>query len=131
MKILPVYAAIFALLFVYLSVQTVRQRQRLRISVGDGGNPAMLRTMRVQGNFAEYVPLALLLIALFEMQAAPAWAVHALCVLLLCARVLHAYGVRQNPENLRLRVAAMMGTFSVLVGTALGLLAQGVLRALA
>jgi len=62
MHIVPLYAALLALIFVALSVRTLRMRRRLRIAVGDGGDTALLRAMRVHANFAEYVPLSLLLI---------------------------------------------------------------------
>ena len=72
------YAGILALFFVALSVRTLRTRRRNQIAVGDGGNSEMLRAMRVHGNFAEYAPLALLLIALVESNGAGANWVHAL-----------------------------------------------------
>lgn len=47
MYILPIYAALLVLLFVVLSIRTLRLRRSLKIGVGDGGNPQMLRAMRV------------------------------------------------------------------------------------
>lgn len=61
---LPLYASILALMFVGLSVRTLRMRRRLKIAVRDAGNRRMLRAMRVHSNFAEYVPLGLLLTSL-------------------------------------------------------------------
>jgi len=66
MNILPLYAALLAMLFVALSIRTLRLRRRLRIGIGDAGNEQMLRAMRVHSNFAEYVPLTLFLIYLAE-----------------------------------------------------------------
>nr|WP_323893986.1 MAPEG family protein [Aeromonas allosaccharophila] len=66
MTILPVYAALLALLFVLLSIRTIRTRHSRRVALGHGDDPAMLRAMRVHANFAEYVPLALLLIYFVE-----------------------------------------------------------------
>ncbi len=63
MTILPVYAALLALLFVLLSIRTIRTRHSRKVALGHGDDPAMLRAMRVHANFAEYVPLALLLIS--------------------------------------------------------------------
>ncbi|HAY26639.1 MAG TPA: glutathione metabolism protein, partial [Candidatus Accumulibacter sp.] len=63
----PAYAALLALFFVALSIRTLRLRRELRITVGDGGNPAMLRAMRVHANFAEYVPLGLILLPMNSM----------------------------------------------------------------
>ena len=121
MNIIPLYAALLALLFIYLSAQTIKVRRRVRVAVGDGGNSEMLRAMRVHANFAEYVPLTLVLLGMLELQASPAWVLHALGVLLLVARCSHAYGVSQSDENFRFRVLGMMGTFSTM-GVAAGLL---------
>lgn len=121
MNIIPLYAALLALLFIYLSAQTIKVRRRVRVAVGDGGNSEMLRAMRVHANFAEYVPFTLVLLGMLELQASPAWVLHALGVLLLVARCSHAYGVSQSDENFRFRVLGMMGTFATM-GTAAVLL---------
>ncbi len=117
MNIVSFYAALLALLFIYLSAQTIKVRRRVRVAVGDGGNSEMLRAMRVHANFAEYVPLTLVLLGMLELQASPAWVLHALSALLLASRCLHAYGLSQTDENFRFRVLGMMGTFATM-GTA-------------
>ena len=78
----------------------------------------------MQGNFAEYAPLILLLLWLVETSAYPAWVVHGLGAALLAGRVLHAYGVSQAREDFRFRVAGMMLTFATL-GVSAGLLVVG------
>jgi uncharacterized membrane protein YecN with MAPEG domain len=118
-KVTPFYAALFALLFFALSVRTLRLRRKLQIAVGDAGNKQMLRAMRVHGNFAEYVPLTLLLILMLEgTGVSPVW-VHAFCIALLAGRLLHAFGVRQIDEQFGYRVFGMAATFVALVGSAL------------
>jgi len=119
MHVLPLYAALFALLYVGLSVRTLRLRRTLRIAIGDSGNEMMLRDMRVHSNFAEYVPFSLLLILLVEMQAASPVLVHALCLCLLVGRLSHAFGVSQIKENYRYRVCGMVLTFTTLVASAM------------
>ena len=127
MPVVALYAALLALLFIGLSVRTIGLRRRLRIAVGDAGNAEMLRAMRVHSNFAEYVPLALLLIYFTEISGAPVLLVHALGFGLLLGRVAHAYGVSQSEENLRFRVFGMAVTFSTLgVGAAFLLVRYGV-----
>jgi uncharacterized membrane protein YecN with MAPEG domain len=119
MRVLPLYASILALMFVGLSLRAVRMRRRFRIAVGDGGNQAMLRAMRVHSNFAEYVPLGLLLIFLTEEGGGHRLLVHFLCLALLLGRVSHAYGVSQLKENFRFRVTGMALTFtSILTASA-------------
>ena len=122
MKIIPLYAALLAILFVGLSIRTLRLRKGLRIAIGDGGNPQMLRAMRVHANFAEYTPLALILLVIAELHGAPAWSLHVLGAGLLLGRVSHAYGVSQPNEVYRFRVAGMALTFTVLLATSACLL---------
>jgi uncharacterized membrane protein YecN with MAPEG domain len=123
MEITASYAGIFGLMFLLLSVRTLRLRRRLRIIVGDRGNELMLRATRVHSNFAEYVPLTLLLLVLAEGRDAPDWAIHAGCAALLVGRVSHAIGVSQVDEQLRFRIVGMTLTFFALVGASVYLLA--------
>jgi len=122
MKTLPRYASILALLFVALSVRTLRLRHSLKIGIGDAGNTRMLRAMRVHSNFAEYVPLSLILLYFIEVQGAWPILVHALGLCLMIGRLSHAYGVSQERENYNFRIAGMALTFTVLVSSALYLL---------
>ena len=126
--ITPLYGALLALLFIALSVRTIAARRALRIAVGDAGNPEMLRRMRVHANFAEYVPLTLLLFYMLEMQGAPPWLLHGLCLCLLAGRLSHAYGVSQVRETFSFRVSGMAMTFAALGGSALVLLVAQVWR---
>jgi uncharacterized membrane protein YecN with MAPEG domain len=111
MSIASLYASLLALLFVGLSIRTLRMRRGLRIAVGDGGNAAMLRAMRVHANFAEYVPLSLLLLYLVERSGANASQVHLLGLCLLVGRVSHAIGVSRVDERYAYRVFGMAMTF--------------------
>lgn len=108
----PIYAALLGIVFLLLSIRTLRLRRRLRIAVGDGGNVLMLRAMRAHGNFAEYVPLALLLIAGTEVLSAPAALVHGLGIILLVGRLVHAFGLSQEAEVFAYRVGGMALTFT-------------------
>ena len=128
MNITPMYGAVLAILFVALSVRTLRLRRRTRIAVGDGGNVELMRAMRVHANFAEYVPVTLLLIYMLESMTGISLLVHGLCVCLVAGRISHAYGVSQVSENFRYRVFGMSMTFTALVGAALGILLTGVLE---
>ena len=78
--------------------------------------------MRAHANFAEYVPIALLLIYFLEIESEVPWLVHALGSALLAGRALHAYGVSQLNENLRYRVIGMALTFGVIISAAARLL---------
>ena len=101
-----------------LSLRTLRMRRRLKIAIGDAGNQAMLRAMRVHSNFAEYVPLSLLLLYFAETSGANPGFVHLLALCLLAGRLAHAFGVSQVDENYRFRVFGMTMTFATLVSAA-------------
>ncbi|HEA3198665.1 TPA: MAPEG family protein [Aeromonas veronii] len=115
MTILPVYAALLALLFVLLSIRTIRTRHSRKVALGHGDDPAMLRAMRVHANFAEYVPLALLLIYFVETGNQTPWLIHLLGSALLLGRLCHAFGMSRTPENFRYRVVGMGLTFTVIL----------------
>ncbi len=119
----PFYAAVIGLLFVVLSIRTLRLRRRFRVAIGPGEEPLLVRAMRVHANFAEYVPIALLLMLFVELVARNDTLVHALGVLLIAGRGLHAYGVSQVEENYRYRVSGMALTFTVIITAAAILLA--------
>ncbi|CAA9532110.1 MAG: hypothetical protein AVDCRST_MAG91-3057 [uncultured Sphingomonadaceae bacterium] len=116
------YAALLALLFVLLSMRVIRVRHRTKVAFGTADDPELERRTRVHANFAEYVPFALLLIALVELGGAADWAVHALGLTLLAGRAAHAYGVSRARENFRFRIAGMAMSFTVLLASALYLL---------
>ncbi len=122
LRIVPVYAAILALSFIVLSVRVIQARGAARVALGTGGQAALERRIRAHGNFAEYCPLTLLLLAMAELRGAPSIVLHALCIGLLAGRLLHAWGVSQTNDNFRFRTAAMTLTFTVLAAAAVTLL---------
>ena len=122
--IVPVYAAVLALLFLVLSARVMRERGRAGVAIGAGGNITLERQIRVHGNFAEYVPLALILLGFLEMRGAAAWYLHLLCLALVVGRLAHAYGVAQEPDILPLRATGVMLTGAVIVAAALTLIVR-------
>jgi uncharacterized membrane protein YecN with MAPEG domain len=120
--IVPTYAAILVLIFVLLSIRVVQMRASAKIGIGTGNDPAMERRIRVHGNFSEYVPLALLLLTFMEMLHMSRYLIHALCIVLIVARIVHAIGVTPVQENFQMRVGSVLATFAVLVIAALALL---------
>jgi uncharacterized protein len=123
--IVPAYAAILAFLYIFLSVRVIRMRGRARVAVGSGGNTALERRMRVHANFAEYVPFALILLTFLEMQAQSRYLIHSLALILIAARLIHAYGMSRERENFRIRATGMILTFSVLIVAGVTLLNNG------
>ena len=87
------YAALCALLILALSLRIVALRRRLRVGIGDGGDPGLSRAIRAQANAIEYIPLLLVMLLVAENNGAGEVFVHACGATLVLARVLHAFGL--------------------------------------
>ena len=122
MHVVFLYAALLALLFVALSIRTLLMRRRLQIAFGDAGNQGTLRAMRVHSNFAEYVPLSLLLLFFVEASGANPLFLHALGASILAGRISHAFGVSQIKEQYAFRVLGMALTLTPIIIAAVRLL---------
>ena len=120
--ITAVYAALLALLYCFLSVRVIALRRKLKIALGDSGDTSIIRAIRAHSNFAEYVPLGLLLIYFTELSLQQPLLIHALGICLLVGRLLHAFGVSQTRENFIFRVSGMAMTFTALLTSAACLL---------
>ncbi len=105
------YACFLALLFLALSVKTIRERRRSKIAIGPGEDPVLARAVRAHANFAEYAPFALLLMALLEMNQGNSIAIHAAGLALSFGRLSHSFGISRTEEDFRFRVGGMAATF--------------------
>lgn len=124
MHITALYAALLVPLFIFLSVRVIRTRRGRKVAIGDGQDAQMLRAMRVHANFAEYVPMSLLMMALAESTGVHSLLLHATGVALMIGRLSHAFGVSQQEENFTFRVTGMAITFTVLAVLAIACLFQ-------
>jgi len=110
------YAGLLGLIYVILSMLVVRQRVRTRVHHGDGGDDRLNRLIRAHANFAEYVPLILLLAALLEAGGWPH--MHWVLGPLLAARISHPIGMLTpvaSPQQYALRGGAIVVTWAVLI----------------
>lgn len=92
----PAYAAVLGILAAVLTVRVIVNRVRLGVDAGDGGKPALAQAIRAHANFAEHVPLALLLIVLAESVGAHPGAIHGLGATLIVARIASAVGLSRS-----------------------------------
>ncbi len=108
-------AAAAAIINIWLTTRIGWLRMSGKILHGDGGDPLLSRRMRAQLNFAENVPLVLILIAAIEMTGKGGkWLAVAGAVFML-ARLAHGLGMdldRPNP----LRAGGTMVTLLTQVG---------------
>jgi uncharacterized membrane protein YecN with MAPEG domain len=108
------YAGLLGLIWIGIAFVAGRTRGSTGISMGDGGNVELIVAMRRHANFVESVPLVLILIGLLEMNGVGLAAIHGLGATFVVARVLHAVGMRSNPEPNPLRVVGAVGTTLVI-----------------
>ena len=119
------YLALLALLFAGLSLVVVAQRARKNVPFGDADDDALRRAVRAHGNFAEWVPIALLLCAALEMRGADASLMHGLLGALLAARIAHPVAFASPVDTIVYRLGRIFGaltTFLVVVVAAVLLL---------
>jgi uncharacterized membrane protein YecN with MAPEG domain len=122
------YAGLLGLVAVAVAFPAGMLRGKLNISVGDGGNPALLLAMRRHANFAEWVPLALILIALLELNGVSTRAIHSLGAALVIARLLHAIGLKSDTMQSVGRGLGAMATALITVTASVWLLVVFVQR---
>jgi uncharacterized membrane protein YecN with MAPEG domain len=108
------YAGLLALLLLMLALRVIRLRWKLRVGLGDGGDKAMSRAIRIHGNAAEHVPIALLLLLVAELNHADSVLLHACGIALVVARVLHAVGLGRSTGASWQRTVGTVGTFTVI-----------------
>jgi uncharacterized membrane protein YecN with MAPEG domain len=113
MFVAPLYAGLLALWFVVLSARVVNLR-RHGILFGDNGDVSVTRIVRAQANFAEYVPLALLMMGFLEVGRFSIYVLHALGLTLLVARLLHGFALSFGWQMRFGRITGSALTFVVL-----------------
>ena len=114
MFVTPLYAGLLTIWFVILSARVVNLRRR-GIAFGDKGDVSVVRVVRAQANFAEYVPLALLMMGFLEASRYSIYVLHLLGVTLLVARLLHGFALSFGYPSRFGRVAGTALTFVVLL----------------
>jgi len=117
------YAGLLGLLLVALSAQVVLARRRYRVGLGAGSEEGLQQAIRVQANFVEYVPFAVILLVLAELTGLPLPALHGAGVLLVASRILHAIGLTQSPGRSFGRFYGTAGTWLMIVALSLWILA--------
>lgn len=121
MFILPItltMAGAAAILHVWLSLRVSRLRRPLKIAVGDGGNEVLARRMRAHANFAENMPIFLVLIGFLELATRGNLWLWGVSILFILARIAHAFGMDRPGAN-ALRAGGIGLSWLVLLGLGL------------
>ena len=110
-----IITAILTAIFIKLSFAVIGLRRKNKVGLGSGGHDDLERAIRAQGNFAEYVPFGIILIACLELNGAP-WLLTAIPgITLIVGRLIHAKGINVPPPDFSKRVLGMKFTFITLI----------------
>jgi uncharacterized membrane protein YecN with MAPEG domain len=123
LPITALYAALSGFLIIALAANVVRLRLAKKVSLGDGGHEDVSRAIRAHGNTIEYLPLALILMALLEINGGSSTALHSYGILLVGGRVVYSYGmlVPRSSANLA-RQLGVVTSWLVILGAGIQLL---------
>lgn len=122
MTMLPItslYAIALAVILLVLFMNVTVKRSALGRSIGEDGDVDLHERVRKHGNFVEWTPMVLILMALAEANQASGVALHAAGILLLAGRLVHPFGLRADAPTHPLRIAgntgAMLATVILIV----------------
>jgi uncharacterized membrane protein YecN with MAPEG domain len=110
-----IIASVLTGIFIKLSFAVIRLRRKNKVGLGTGGHDDLERAVRAQGNFAEYVPFGLVLLACLELNGAAWWLVAIPGVTLVIGRLIHVVGINTPPPDFSKRVLGMKFTFFTLM----------------
>ena len=126
MRITGLYAAIAALLIVVFAVRVTLRRRAISVGIGNGGDAILARRVRVHANAAEYLPIALILLLILELNQTQPLLLHVFGCMLIAGRLLHAYGLSSSAGLSPGRAVGMVLTWAVIALMALLLIWQKV-----
>lgn len=109
------WAGVLGLLMLFLAVRVIAQRRATATSLGDGGDQELLGRIRSFGNFTEYVPMIIILMALIEMSGGATAFVHLVGALLVSARLSHGLLLSGGVMSKTQRMGRMFGASTTLL----------------
>ena len=109
------HAALLMIMLVGLAIFVIRHRGAAAVGIGDGGNKALARAIRVHGNFTEYAPFAIAAYVLLALDGVSAGFIHGLGTVFLVGRVAHAAGLTRNEGASVGRAIGVAATMLVLI----------------
>ena len=113
------YAGLLGLLMLILALRVVAVRRATAIGLGDGGNALLFSRIRIHANAAEYVPLALILMLILEINGGSARWLHVLGIALVVGRLAHVQGLSQSSGTSAGRLVGNVLTWTVILVAAI------------
>lgn len=127
-QVIAIYAGLLSLIFIWLGLEVGNIRRRDNVSIGDGGNIALIRRMRGQLNFVESVPLIIILAIIMAVMGTPYWLFHVGGVALVFARIFHGLYFTRDEAPYWQRAVGAVVTLGILAICAVSLIGHGLYR---
>ena len=93
LHITGLYASILGFLIIFLAYRVVNFRKTKRVGIGDNGDKLGMRAIRVHANATEYIPILIILMAIYELNGGAVLVLHIIGIISVFARILHAFGL--------------------------------------
>ncbi len=122
-----VYTPVLALMFSVLTLMVVIQRRKNDVPYGDGDLTTLRSAIRAHGNFAEYVPIVIILLGLLEFAGFSKVYLNGFFLTLVLARISHAIAMFSRIKSTVYFVTRIFGaltTWLIIVSSSLLLLAR-------
>ena len=122
LAITGLYSSLLVIVYMLLSFNVIRLRLTRKVGIGSNGIKSIDQAIRAHGNFAEYVPLALIMLAALELSHFDQTWLHVFGASLLVSRVLHAIGLIKSAGATLPRQIGALITFAVMLVMAISFL---------
>ncbi|HLV77691.1 MAG TPA: MAPEG family protein [Marinobacter sp.] len=116
-----VFAAVIGLLLLVLSAQVVKYRYKYRLGMGVNDDPGFEAAVRAQANLVEYAPVALIMLAIAELNGVPSGLIYWTGMVFVAGRILHAWGMingKGGPHKGRM-IGILLSWLAILVAALL------------
>lgn len=115
LPVTSLYAALAGLIGIVLWGLVGRARAAAKVSLGHGGDAALMEASRRHMNWVENVPFILLLFALIELNGGSRTWLHMMGSALVIARIVHPFGLSATRMNTWQRMVGAGMSFLVTI----------------
>jgi uncharacterized membrane protein YecN with MAPEG domain len=128
-KVSMLYSGLLGIMYFLLTAMVIRQRALTKTGIGHAPDPSspLFRAVRIHGNFSEFVPFILFLMALDEMSGRNQLIIHVFGFALLIARMCHYLGIKKSDKGSYERLIGAASTFTILITLSVLLVIKGIL----
>ena len=96
LHITSLFAALLALLIIFLAYKVVTFRQKKKVGIGDAGDKGGQLAIRAHANALEYIPMLLILMGMYEVNGGSSLVLYIIGSLIVIARIIHAMGLSRS-----------------------------------